>query len=277
MCAARQVRLGQCATDGKRLEPRAQFAAGSFVRRVRRSDGELPVLQRPDRRGDLENLRDVERVLDDDEREAVFLHKRAERRQDGLRLGVVKPRQRLVEEQHLRARADGADHRDELRLRDLGVRSEYGRPVGKAHLREDVGDLGGVSAFFATRLPCEEERLQRILAGLLRRGHRDVVRKRLRGEKADVLPGAPQRRRLVHGAAVGLQVAGEDVQERRLAGAVRALEENDFAAMQLEVDVRENGVAAEGLRQSFGLKHHFSVVRLHLFSSPCSRLRRLRA
>ena len=34
--------------------------------------------------------------------------------------------QRLIKEQHLRTRADGADHRNELRLRDLGVRSEYG-------------------------------------------------------------------------------------------------------------------------------------------------------
>lgn len=93
------------------------------MRRVRRADGQLAVLERPDGRGDAENLRDVERVLDDDQREAAPFHEAVKRGEDRLRLALVESRQRFVQEQHVRPRADGADHRDELRFRDLGVRA----------------------------------------------------------------------------------------------------------------------------------------------------------
>jgi len=58
--------------------------------------------------------------------------------------------------------------------------------------------------------------------------------------------------------------AGEDLDERRLAGAVVADERDDLARVHVEVDVGERGDRAEMLRDPLEAEHEFARGRLSL-------------
>ena len=62
--------------------------------------------------------------------------------------------------------------------------------------------------------------------------------------------------------AVGRVHAGDQVEERRLAGAVRADQGDDAAGLDAEVHVLDRGDAAEGLEQLLDLEHRRSGLEL---------------
>jgi hypothetical protein len=106
--------------------------------------------------------------------------------------------------------------------------------------------------------------------------HRDVLPDAEVAEQPDVLecPGDPgpgeglgrgsgEIGAVEHDAAAARgDDAGEQVEGRRLAGAVGADQPQDLAAAQLQVVVGEGGEAAEALRQTRNVKHRV-LVRLH--------------
>src|SRR5438132_2253508 len=82
-------------------------------------------------------------------------------------------------------------------------------------------------------------------ADLLQEGAREVKFLRLLGEVADGQVLAPE-----HGTYVRLLASDQDLEEGRLAGAVRTNESELVPLRQLEVDVREEEAAAVGLRDA---------------------------
>src|SRR5439155_8832176 len=82
-------------------------------------------------------------------------------------------------------------------------------------------------------------------ADLLEEGAGEVELLRLLREVADLQVLAPE-----HGSRVRLLASDQDLQEGRLAGAVRADEADLVPFRQLEVDVREEEAAAVGLRDA---------------------------
>src|SRR5438132_5403497 len=82
-------------------------------------------------------------------------------------------------------------------------------------------------------------------ANLLQEGAREVKFLRLLGEVADVQVLAPE-----HGSRVRLLASDQDLEEGRLAGAVRTDESKLVPFREFEVDVREEEAAAVGLRDA---------------------------
>src|SRR5439155_17704049 len=91
-------------------------------------------------------------------------------------------------------------------------------------------------------------------ADLLREGAREVKFLRLPGEVADVQVLASK-----HGACVRVLASDQDLEEGRLACAVRTDEAELVPLRELEVDVREQEAAAVGLRDA--LEAHDSRTR----------------
>jgi hypothetical protein len=75
------------------------------------------------------------------------------------------------------------------------------------------------------------------------------------------------------GSAVGRDERGEDVDERRLAGAVRAEQADDLAGPNLEVDAVEHRVLSERLGDPGDVDHGgpFSVVTVYGTYCVCHR------
>src|SRR5438876_1243663 len=82
-------------------------------------------------------------------------------------------------------------------------------------------------------------------ANLLQEGAREVKFLRLLGEVADGQVLAPE-----HGSRLRRVASNQDLEERRLAGAVRADEAELVPFRELEVDVREQEASAVGLRDA---------------------------
>src|SRR5438034_3135002 len=99
----------------------------------------------------------------------------------------------------------------------------------------------------AEEAPCPRLRGRRIphAADLLQERAGEVELLRLLGEIADLQVLAPE-----HGSRVCLLASDQDLEEGRLAGAVRTDEADLVALRQLEVDVREQETAAVGLRDA---------------------------
>jgi hypothetical protein len=75
---------------------------------------------------------------------------------------------------------------------------------------------------------------------------------RLVAEEPDLSPARPHEL-----AARGRREARQHAQERRLPGAVRAGDEDELAARDLELDALEDALDAEALREIVGSQHHF--------------------
>src|SRR5205809_7603572 len=82
---------------------------------------------------------------------------------------------------------------------------------------------------------------------LLQKGPGEVEFLRLLGEISDVQVLAPE-----HGACVRLLASDEDLEEGRLAGAVRTDQAELVPLCELEVDVREEEEADAGRRDAIG-------------------------
>src|SRR5436309_3248083 len=82
-------------------------------------------------------------------------------------------------------------------------------------------------------------------ADLLQEGAGEVEFLRLLGKVADGQVLAPE-----HGACVRFLASDEDLEEGRLAGAVRTDEAQFVPLRELEVDVREQEASAVGLRDA---------------------------
>ena len=181
----------------------------------------------------------------------------------------VEGRERLVEQQHLRPVDQRAGERDALSL----AAGELGRPVLGAraelhqleHLADALVDAGAVDALaaqaerdVAAHVEVLEERValeDGVDVALVRRGAGDVV-------AADL-----------HGAGGGVVEAGDHPQRGGLAAARRAQQREELAGRDVEVDVVDDGGAAELLGQaaqrhgrSWGLGHRRSppVIRSRL-------------
>src|SRR6184192_4926078 len=103
-------------------------------------------------------------------------------------------------------------------------------------------------------------------ADLFQEGAREVKFLRLLGEIADGQVLAPE-----HGSRVRLLASDQDLEEGRLAGAVRTDEAELVPFRELEVDVREQETAAVGLRDA--LEAHDPRTRGALAEGEAERTR----
>ncbi len=202
-------------------------------------------------RGDL-----VEAVRDVDDRHARR-GERAHLREQPLRLVRAERGGRLVEEEDRGGAAEGAGGRDELLVADREV-AEQRRGIGR-----DPDPLEERPRALAHLLPVEkpdpgERRLVAEIDVLGERqvrhqlellpDHAQALLERVadRGE-ADGPPVEPEL------AGVGLEVAVEDADQRRLAGPVVADEPDDLARMDGDRHPPQRLDAAEALADSFGV------------------------
>ena len=82
------------------------------------------------------------------------------------------------------------------------------------------------------------------------------LNKRALGIETGLLPQVPERTAPVPATSdIRLVLAGEDLENRGLAGAVRANEPRPLAVAENERDVLENGERPEGARDGFGEEH----------------------
>ena len=196
-----------------------------------------------------ERLDLVHAVRDVEDGDALGFESR-EHRIDLLHVGAGESRGGLVEDQELRPLAE--------RLGDLDHLAPRQRQVAHPHQRVDVraADLGqqGLGAA-ALRPGIDEAEAPR------RRSDRDIVRDREVGHQRQLLEDAHDAGRVgggwrgeadivsgkAHAAGIGLDHAGDDLDQRRLAGTVLAQHRMDLAALAGEVDALEGAYAAIAL------------------------------
>ena len=200
-------------------------------------------------------------MLDEQDGEALLGLDRAQRLGQRRRLGAVEARRRLVEQQQ-----PGLGHQrpadlDEPSLAEAEpldrLVGEVGEPEQLEHLVA-AGDLVGPGPPAADRGPSRTGRRRRRTRSAMSRCSRTV---RV-GEQLDALERAPDAAPgpLVHGepgdvvaveldgAAVAAEHPEQAVEERRLAGAVRADEADPLALVDVDVDAVERDDAGEPLR-----------------------------
>src|SRR2546426_2080640 len=191
-------------------------------------DGEAPV--RDD--GDLvRHLVQEAAVVADDEHHARI--RRQGRCHDLLALDVEVVR-RLVEDEEVVVLGDE-------------LREGEARALSAAELADAAVDRVAPEPEAAEEAPRPRLRRRRIphAADLLEEGAGEIELLRLLGEIPDVQVLAPE-----HGSRVRLLASDQDLEEGRLPGAVRTDEADLVPFRQLEVDVREEGAAAVGLRDA---------------------------
>ena len=166
-------------------------------------------------------------VLDADDRDAGLADP-AKQRDGGVDLGRVEAAERLVEQQHERLGGErGSDHQP-LAVVDGQPRCDRGRPVlqpDQLKRRHPAGDVTGTRSQAAGRPPAPEAGGQ---IRVLQRGQR-LCRRRLLERAGQPQPaavvdlGAADRPALeLDLAGAGDRVPGDRVEQRRLAGPVRA-------------------------------------------------------
>jgi hypothetical protein len=211
-------------------------------------------------------------VLDEQDGEALGAVELAEHFHHLVAFGGPQAGHHFVEQQQMRARGERARH-----LEALAVRQRQGGG-GQLRLRaqaELVDDPGG-----------DASRRGHVLRAL-QRADDHVVEHRQPGERLDDLEGAPDAHRahLVgpqpsdgtaperDRALVRRIDAGDHVEHRRLAGAVRPDEPDDGALADLERSLRYRLQAAEGFRHAGDFEHHFASPRRRASAGqmPCGR------
>src|SRR5207302_3479551 len=127
------------------------------------------------------------------------------------------------------------------------LREGEARPLSAAELADAAVDRIPSEPEAPQEAPCPRFRGRRMAyaANLLQEGAREVKFLRLLGEVADGQVLAPE-----HGSRVRLLASNQDLEEGRLAGAVRADEAELVPFRELEVDVREQEASAVGLRDA---------------------------
>src|SRR5438067_5097022 len=181
-------------------------------------------------------------VLDQQDRQLEVLAHPADQRAELSDLLVVQASRRLVQEQQPRPRCERAGKLDAF----LGAEGELARrPIGEGGQADIAEDLAGAPA--AARVPADQHMLE----------HRH------RAEQLDVLEGARDpaaddavRRRAQQAAPVEDDLAvvrpvepRDQVEDRRLAGAVRPDQPDDLALTDVERDAVDGNDPAEAPRQ----------------------------
>ena len=160
---------------------------------------------------------------------------------------------RLVEDQDVRIVDDRLRQADALPVAFRQLRAQSVRHVGDSdarhHLPDSLAPPGGRHALDPRH---EIQILFDRHVGIERRGFRQVAGPALGFDRLleHVEPGD-------HGLAIGRRhVAGQNPHRRRLAGAVRAQEAEDFAALDAKADVVDGGDPAVLLGEVLDLNHN---------------------
>lgn len=223
----------------------------------------------------------IEDVFDHDESESVVADQGFEEVEDFADTLAVEAGEGFVEKEYSGASGDGTGDGDAFRLakrHHVGGRG-FAAPEAKAGEHgAGAGVQFGFAAIAAGRGDEGNERVFPRLGGL---GDGNIVAKRLGAEEAHVLPSAadaltgdklgrkvverieflpPATRKSVgaRGAvsevfdrtSVGLEVAGEDVEQGGLARTVLAAQQDDLALAKIEVDAVNHDLTAKGLAQT---------------------------
>ena len=208
-----------------------------------------------------------------------------EQRADRLALRLRQPGKRLVEQQDLRLLRER--HR-ELEPAPFAIGRLAHHPIAERAEPDAVERLIGR---FVERAPLRQHR-PRIPAGRRETEQRqhDVVHQRVARKQREDLVGPrqaerhPPRRRQAqqflaeqpHGAAVRIEIAGHEIEQRRLAGPIRADDEAAFARHHLDRYILGGRQAAEALAQSRHLQGgaHERASAASFFSGARAALRR---
>ncbi len=184
-------------------------------------------------------------VLDEEHRQLEVVADAADERAELGDLLVVQSARGLVEQEQARPRDEGACELDQL-LRPVGKR-------GSREVRElaQADDVEHVERVALARLPPARVRADE---HVLEHGHRPEELDVLEGPR-DPLAHDPVRRLAQERLAVELDLAGvgpvearDDVERRRLPGAVRTDQPRDLAALDVERDTVERDDAPEAER-----------------------------
>ena len=213
--------------------------------------------------GDAENL--IELVADEEDRLALALQEFDEQK-ELLDLLGRECGGRLVHDDDLRVDRHGARDRDEVLVGDAEVaQPRVGVDVAGMHRVEHFARVG------AHGLPVDRaEAGARRVAEKDVLGHREVVEQHgLLVDGGDAvlegLVGAGKMDGLAADAdlaGVGLVDAGEDLHQRRLAGAVLADQRGDLAGIERQADIVERAHAGEGFRDAGKREQRRGRVRL---------------
>jgi hypothetical protein len=239
-------------------------------RRVRRRlvEDDLAVVDEVDPVARLEDVHVV--VEDHDDRDLARLAQAADEVEHQRPLAHAHRRQRLVEQQDAGVRVDRAGDRDRL---PLAARQPRHRHLHRGDVDADLGDrLAGPLAHRAVveqpervdDLAVEEDVVED--AQLV--DQREVLIDGVDPERAGVDDRVQLDRLVVEvdRPRVRLVVAREDLDQRRLAGAVVAEQAEHLAVLQAQVDVAERGDGAEPLGHALDAQD-----LTHVRSPPCRR------
>src|SRR5882672_8346833 len=183
--------------------------------------------------------------------EPAALVQPADRLGEQLGFGRAQAAERLVEQQELRLGGDGARHLQPLEI-SLGQRRRgLQRHIGDADELERVHRLGldALEPLAAPARPRRDQRHHHVgddwevpeRARVLEGGRHAALHHLPRAQRGDVLA------REHDAPVVGPEDLGDQAQEGRLAGAVRADQPDDLVSAQLEPEVAHGGEAAEAL------------------------------
>ena len=202
-------------------------------------------------------------MLDEQDRDAAPVANGADFLAERIDLLVIEPGGRLVEQKQLRPDRERAGELDPLAHAE---RQFADRPVGDA-LRARIPRSARpparraaaprapreASASALARKPPRAKRMRadpHVVARRHGREQRDVLEGARDAERGDLVPRHARKRPAVEPDRAGVRLveAGDAVEQRRLAGAVRADQAADRAGRDREADVVERGDAAEADR-----------------------------
>jgi hypothetical protein len=198
---------------------------------------QLAVAQHRHAIGDLDDLRQVVRDVDD---RHALPPQLADDLEQPARLGIRKRGGRLVEQQHARIDRQRLGELDELALGHAQLGHRCRRVDVEAHPLQVLARLR------LERLPVDEPTAPAHRPA----AHQHVLGDRALRNQAELLVDDPHVPADLDGAGVRLQVARDDLHQRRLAGAVLAQQRVDLPGADLEVDPGERLHARERLRDA---------------------------
>src|SRR5512132_174761 len=236
---------------------------GVLLHLARRSLRDLPPeVQDVNALADAHDERHV--MLDDQDGQVEVLPQPPDQRAELAHLLVVEAPGRLVEQQEPGAGDEGAGELDALQRSEGQARRRAVRQVGKAQIVEGLV-REGLSPALAKRAQAGVGTDEDVLCDRHRREENDVLEGA--GDPAaddSVRPGLEQIAAVeVHSTGIGRVEAGDDVEERRLAGAVRTDEPGDRSFVQRKRDVVEGDDASEPAGHVLNCqeRHRATIIR----------------
>ena len=191
-------------------------------------------------------------VLDDDNRDAHFVDA-AHQRDRFLQFGRSQAGKRFVEQHQARR---GGEHAGDLQPLAAGRAERTGALVGEWLKAGELDDLARVHERVAAMRMAQERADHHVVEhGHVLEGRRHLER------AADAKPRVPFRRgardilpREKNLPGARRHVAGQAIEKRRLAGAIRADQADDLVILNRNVGVRHGAEGAEGLGHFFRFK-----------------------